>query len=411
MPRQPDAMSATNKAQKLHEAISMTTRKKASAIALFAILFGGFCAQAQPPASPLHTVENRSIALQELIQKEMAAGDIPGLQLAVVQKGALVFSGAYGEANKAAAQAVTKETLFTTNSISKAFAGVAAMQLVEAGKLDLDAPITQYLEGLPADWAPVSTRQLLTHMSGLPDIIDDNTRLLDGASPEQAWEKVQTLPMKFPPGAQYSYSQTGYVVLGKIIGKIAGQPYADFVRERQFKLAQLPFTRLGKGTDGATNLAALYTHLTLRVEDMKTVGAVREKLPYQRQEAWPDYLYPAGGVQSTATDLAAWVMALQAHRLVSKESLEQLWKPQALKDGTYRGFSRTINGYGLGWPVVRRAAHPAVAPVGGARAALFIYPNDDLTVIVLTNLMGASPEKFVDRIASIYVPGLADAVK
>jgi len=403
-------MSTKNKVQKLHEAISMTTRKKASAIALFAI-FSGFCAQAQPPASPPHAVENRSVALQDLIQKEMAAGGIPGLQLAVVQKGALVFSGEYGESNTAAAKAVTKETLFTTNSISKAFAGVAAMQLVEAGKLDLDAPITQYLEGLPADWAPVTTRQLLTHMSGLPDIIDDNTRLLDGASPDQAWEKVQKLPMKFPPGAQYSYSQTGYVVLGKIIGRVAGQPFADFVRERQFNVAKMKSTRLGKGTDGGPNLAALYTHLTLRVEDMKTVGAVREKLPYERHEAWPDYVYPAGGVQATATDLAAWVMALQARRLVGKESLDQLWKPQALKDGSYRGFSKTINGYGLGWPVVRRSVHPAVAPVGGARAALFIYPNDDLTVIVLTNLMGASPEKFVDKIASIYVPGLADAVK
>lgn len=380
-------------------------------MALLAIFSVGFCAQAQPPASSLSASENRNLALQALIQKEMAAGEIPGLQLAVVQKGVLVFSGAYGESNKAAAQAVTQETLFTTNSISKAFAGVAAMQLVEAGKLDLDAPITQYLEGLPAAWATVTTRQLLTHMSGLPDIIDDNTRLLDGASPEQAWEKVQKLPMKFAPGAQYSYSQTGYVVLGKIIGRVAGQPYADFVREQQFKRAKLQYTRLGKGTDGAPNLAALYTHLTLRVEDMKTVGAVREKLPYERQEAWPDYLYPAGGVQATASDLAAWVMALQAHRLVSKESLAQLWKPQALKDGSYRGFSRTINGYSLGWPVVRRTAHPALAPVGGARAALFVYPNDDLTVIVLTNLMGASPEKFVDSIAAIYVPGLADAAK
>ena len=82
-----------------------------------------------------------------------------------------------------------------------------------------------------------------------------------------------------------------------------------------------------------------------------------------------------------------------------------------LKDGSYRGFNKTINGYGLGWPVVRRTAHPAVAPVGGARATLFIYPQDDLAVIVLTNLMGASPDRFVDKIAAIYLPGLADAVK
>lgn len=388
----------------------MTTKRAASALLLCAAL-GGFCAQAQPPVPPTQSADTQRVALQELIQKEMTAAGMAGLQLAVVHKGALVFSGAYGESDTATASAVTQQTLFTTNSVSKAFTGVAAMQLVEAGALNLDAPITQYLDGLPAAWAPITIRQLLTHMAGLPDIIDDNTRLLDGASPAQAWDKVQKLPLKFAPGTQYAYSQTGYVLLGRIIEKLAGQPFADFVRERQFKPARMTSTRLGQGTDGSPQLATLYTFLRLRVEDMKTVGAVREPQRFERHESWPDYLHPAGGVQSTATELAAWVMALQAHRLVSAESLAQLWRPQALPDGSYRGFSKTINGYGLGWPVVRRPMHPAIAPVGGARAALFIYPNDDLTVIVLTNLMGASPERFVDRIASIYVPGLADAVK
>ena len=137
-------------------------------------------------------------------------------------------------------------------------------------------------------------------------------------------------------------------MLGKIIEKIAAQPFADFVRERQFNVAKMKSARLGKGTDGGPNLAVLYTYLTLRVEDMKTVGAVREKLPYERQEAWPDYLYPAAGVQATASDLAAWVMALQAYKLVGKENLDQLWKPQVLKDGSYRGFNKPSMGMDWG---------------------------------------------------------------
>ena len=98
-------------------------------------------------------------------------------------------------------------------------------------------------------------------------------------------------------------------------------------------------------------------------------------------------------------------------QLVDKAGLAELWKPQPQQDGTYRAFNSTVNGYGLGWPSARRAAHPAVTPVGGARAAIFIYPNDDLTVVVLTNLMGASPEKFVDKIASSYIPDLAAATR
>jgi CubicO group peptidase (beta-lactamase class C family) len=140
---------------------------------------------------------------------------------------------------------------------------------------------------------------------------------------------------------------------------------------------------------------------------MKTVGVERSAVPFVRHEPWTEIVFPAGGVRTTSTDLAKWAIALQKQKLVNKDSLEQLWKPQPQQDGTYRGFGSTINGYGLGWPSARRAAHPAITPVGGARAAIFIYPEDDLTIVVLTNLMGASPEKFVDKIASLYIPGFA----
>lgn len=378
-----------------------------AAIGLIAVMVGlGNSANAHAASVP--EAENKKAAIERLVQDEMTSRGIPGLQLAIVRHGKIVFTGAYGQANIETAAPVTEHTTFGINSISKAVAGVAAMQLVEAGKLDLDAPLTAYLEALPASWNGITVRQILTHTSGLPEISDDNLRLLDGAEPDAAWAKVRELPLKSPPGAKFDYTQTNYVVMGKIIEKVAGESYSDFVRKRQFDAVGMKRTGFADvaGVDAKPQAATLYTFLTLKIEGMKTTGVERSKVPFARDEPWKEILFPAGGVQTTSTDLAKWAIALQGLKLVDKDSLQQLWKPQPQQDGTYRGFDSSINGYGLGWPSARRAAHPAITPVGGARAAVFLYPEDDLTIVVLTNLMGASPQKFIDKIASLYLPDL-----
>ncbi|WP_296176032.1 serine hydrolase [uncultured Brevundimonas sp.] len=380
--------------------------KISAAIGLIAIM-GGLADKADAQATQVAKTDDKAAAIEQLVQGEMASRRIPGLQLAIVRNGEIVFTGAYGQSDLETAKPVTDRTVFGVNSISKAFTGVAAMQLVEAGKLDLDASVTQYLERLPASWEAITVRQVLTHTSGLPEIIDDNTRLIDGAEPDAAWAKVQELPLRYAPGTQYAYNQTGYALMGKIIEQISGKPFVDFVREGQFNAAGMEQARFGNTADTAPELASLYTYLTLKLEGMRTVGVERSETPMARQEVWPAYMHPTAGVQATARDLAAWVIALQDRKLVSEKGLEQLWAPQQLPDGSYRGFNRTINGYGLGWPSIRRAEHPAITPTGGDRAAIFIYPEDDLTVIVLTNLMGAGPQRFADKIAAQYIPGLA----
>lgn len=379
-----------------------------SAVVALIAVTGGLANSANAQTPIVANAESKAIAIEQLIQREMAARDIPGLQMAIVQNGKIVFTGAYGLANRETSAPVTNKSIFRINSISKAVTGVAAMQLVEAGKLDLDAPISTYLEKLPEAWSGVTVRQALTHTSGLPEIVDDNTRPIDGLiDPDASWARVQQNPLMFPPGTGYRYSQTNYVAMGKIIEKLSGKSFSDFVRDRQFNKVGMKQTRFAYPVSTNPDLAELYTHLTLKFDGMKVVGVDRSETAFVRQEAWPSaQLLPIGGVQSTATDLAKWVIAIQKMQLVNKASLEELWKPQPQNDGSYRGFNAFINGYGLGWPSVRRAEHPALALTGGARAVIFIYPKDDLSVVVLTNLMGASPEKFVDEIAAHYIPGL-----
>ncbi|RYE65401.1 MAG: class A beta-lactamase-related serine hydrolase, partial [Oxalobacteraceae bacterium] len=340
--------------------------KISAAIGLIAVM-GGFNHSANARTPSVADAENKTVAIEQLIQSEMAARDIPGLQLAIVQNGKIVFTGAYGLANRETSAPVTNKTIFRINSISKAVTGVAAMQLVEAGKLDLDAPISTYLEELPEAWSGVTVRQALTHTSGLPEIVDDNTRPIDGlVDPDASWARVQQNPLTFPPGAGYRYSQTNYVAMGKIIEKLSGKSFSDFVRERQFNKVGMKQTRFAYPISTKPDLAELYTHLTLKFDGMRTVGADRSETAFVRQEPWTSaQLLPIGGIQSTAIDLAKWVIAIQKLQLVNKSSLEELWKPQPQKDRSYRGFNAFINGYGLGWPSVRRAEHPALALTGG----------------------------------------------
>src|SRR5262249_34695518 len=113
------------------------------------------------------------------------------------------------------------------------------------------------------------------------------------------------------------------------------------------------------------------------------------------------------GMCSTAEELARWVIALQKGRILKeKTSLTALWTGRKLNDGSSDVFSPLLTGFALGWLTVTRPEHRAVAAVGGARAALFIYPDDDLAVVILTNRMGAFPESLIDEVAGYYIPDM-----
>ncbi|MFZ0599415.1 MAG: serine hydrolase, partial [Flavobacterium sp.] len=113
---------------------------------------------------------------------------------------------------------------------------------------------------------------------------------------------------------------------------------------------------------------------------------------------------------ATSDEIAQWIIALQNGVLLKhKSSLDLLWQPAVRNNGRVGGFNKLVNGYAIGWPTVTREEHPAVAPIGGMRSAFFVYPKDDLSIIVLTNLQGANPEWFMDEIAGFYIPDMKES--
>jgi tetratricopeptide (TPR) repeat protein len=115
-------------------------------------------------------------------------------------------------------------------------------------------------------------------------------------------------------------------------------------------------------------------------------------------------------MNSTAKELSQWIIALQNNELLNnKTTLSEMWTPALLNNGETGGFSNLLNGYAMGWPVVSRSEHPAIVSIGGGRSGLFIYPKDNMAIIILTNLQGSLPESFIDEIAGFYIPEMKEA--
>lgn len=341
-----------------------------------------------------YNVFGQADSIDRFIRNQMQQRRIPGLQLAIVRHGKIIKTGNYGLANLQDSIPVGDKTVFTINSITKAFSGIAVLQLVEAGKLKLNAPISDYLADLPDTWKPITVQQLLSHISGIPDIVNEEESVLIADDPEEAWDKTLKLPNEFKPGEKFSYNQTNYLLLGRIIGKLSGMSFQEFIVKGQLEKVEMPKT-IQSGF-GATK--AIVPHAACSYQYRK--GKLSNMF-----FSFPPFLQTAAGMSSTAKELADWVIALQNLQILKQSSsLKALWTPAVLNNGETGGFSTFLNGYAAGWPVVNRNIHPAVAPVGGNRSAVFVYPNDDLSIIVLTNLSGATPDTFIDELAAVVVP-------
>ncbi len=334
-------------------------------------------------------VDTANQQTRQFIGRTMDALRIPGLQIAVIQDGKVVLSESHGLANVENGLPATRTTRFPLNSATKSFTGVAMMQLAEAGKVNLDAPISTYLADLPEAWRGVRVRQLLAHTSGLPDILDAQG-LLGGGSEQAAWAAVTRLPVEAAPGARFTYNQTNYVLLARIIAAQSSIPYDRYVATRQFDVAGMPSTTFGDSYDLIANSATIYTWFPRRTD----APDAAPRLSHWFYDMTPG-LWAGGGMLTTADDVAQWLVALSGNRLINAASTRRMWTPERLNDGRE-------GAWGDGWAVLQGAPQRQVAGMGGARSAFIVYPDQGLAIVVLTNLVGANPQNFIPQIAAFY---------
>jgi len=337
----------------------------------------------------------RADVVDDYLAAQMRQLHIPGLAVAVVRDGRLVKARGYGLANVELNAPVTEDTVFEIGSVTKQFTAVAIMMLVEEGKVGLDDKLSKYLTGVPEAWSAITIRQLLTHSSGIQNYLDVPGLFPETARPGLTHNDIAKiffarLRLDFQPSETWSYSNTGYLLLGNVIEKASGKSYWAFLDERIFKPLVMNATRSSEPVALIPRRAAGYEWHDGKLEN---------------RAALTENAYAAGSIVSTVRDLAKWDAALSAGKLLKPSSFEQMWRANKVGGGATAPFN-----YGFGWFVDTYHGRRVVAHNGGTPVfSSFIhrFVDDRLTVIILTNHADRVIDHLAIDIAGAYVPALA----
>ncbi len=290
----------------------------------------------------------------------------------------VLLSKGFGMANLEHSEPNTIKTRFRIGSLTKQFTAVAILMLQERGSLNLQDSICRYFPQCPGGWKQITIHHLLTHTSGLPDAsYVDKVELPLTAGKAMAF--LHNKPLRFAPGARFSYGSSNYILLGYIIEKASGESYEVFLRENILGPRALMNTGYDHQESAVKYRAAGYS---LRGEILVNASPVEMSMPFA-----------AGGLYSTTEDLHRWMQMLGQQRLLSARSHALMWTP-------FQGH------YGYGWYVSRLLDRRFVYHGGwinGFAAAIACFPDERITVIVLSNVDSAPVNTMARDLAAIVV--------
>ena len=377
---------------------------KRSALLLSWFLTSTLVAGIAIPSAGLHSVQARTETpspisqsqaneIDEFVEQLIASRQIPGLSLAIIQDGKLIKAKGYGLLNRELQVHTRTNSIFPIASVSKPFTATAIMLLVQEGKVSLDAPISHYLADTPAHWNNITVRHLLTHTAGLSEAVyNRNMRSLTKLA--QFQKQASKLPLDFEPGEAWSYSNTGYNLAALIIENVSGQPFANFMSNRIFQPLDLNSTDAIRENYRFSNFATGYYISKNQLKPHPENRLMKPNLV--------PIVYGSGSMTSTVLDLAKWEIALQKGELLDPALQAEMQQPVVMNSD--RQF-----GYGLGWQISTSNGHRIVSHggnIGGYSTSISRFPNDNLTVILLTNKEDESGDTLAKKIAQQHIPSL-----
>ena len=326
-------------------------------------------------------------AVADYVKAEMERQHISGLALLVTRDGKVVRSEGFGLANVELQVPVKPETIFQSGSVGKQFTATAVMMLVEAGKIGLNDPLTKYFPEAPPNWKNVTIRELLSHTGGFGDYPKNFNFRRDWTEP-QLLKLVESIPLAYPPGTKWEYSNLGYLTLGILIHRVSGEFYGDFLQKRIFQPLGMQTTRIISEADIVPNRAAGYRLVKGELKNQEWVA------PAMNTTA-------DGSLYFSIVDLSKWDAALYEGKLLKRSSFDLMWTPVKLKNG-----QPNKAGYGFGWFIEQRNGHRCIHHDGswqGFETAIDRYVDDHLSVVALTNLAGAKPGEITKHVAEMYL--------
>jgi CubicO group peptidase (beta-lactamase class C family) len=306
-------------------------------------------------------IANADAYLSKLTKESRFSGSV-----LIARNGKVLVRQGYGEADREKHLANTAQTKFRIGSLTKQFTAMAILILQAQGKLNVRDRICTYLPSCPTSWQTITIHQLLTHTSGIPDFAsfpDFQTTQGLPSSPTQTIARFKNKPLDFQPGKKFSYSSSGYILLGAIIERASGATYEAFLRDNIF----VPLQMVNSGYDHNNG------DLAVGYRDQTSVPA--------------DFInttisYATGGLYSTVEDLYRWDQALYTDKLIPKNLRDMMFTPFVpMPDNGGPG-------YGYGWGIGKEGNHLLVFHEGlinGFHSVIARYPKDKTVIIILGN--------------------------
>lgn len=350
-----------------------------------------------PVANPAAAADPLAATIDQLAGDAVAHKETQAVSIAVLRHGQVTFAKGYGYANIVDQRAADDRTVYRIGSLTKQFTAAAIVQLVEAGKLALADDVRKYLPALPIpDGVTVTIDQLLHHTSGMPSYTElpgFEEMIGKAMTPTEIVALIKDKPWDFPPGTKWNYSNTGYVVLGMVVEKVGGEPYAKYLHDHVIAPAGLRATGYCDERAPDPHRAAGYRQRgDGSLENAKSIDMT---VPFS-----------AGAMCSTASDLVHWTDALAHGKVVSAAGYQKMTTSHGLAGQ---------QPYGYGLELGDLKGHRTIFHNGGINgfvSELHVFPDDDVAIAVLTNTESRAAGALVHAIAraALHVPSDAVAI-
>ncbi len=327
--------------------------------------------------------------VEKTVHTFMAQQHAPSVSVAIVKDGKLAWTGAFGFSDLENSVPAKPATMYRLASISKPITATAVMQLVDAGKLDLDVPIQKYCPAYPEKQWPITARELLGHLAGVRHYKhpEESWSTYHYASVTESLDFFKADPLDFEPGTKFQYSTFGYSILGCAVEGASGMKFMDYLQEKIFRPAGMEH---------------------LQVDDTFTIipNRARGYRQTEKGEVINTYLadtsnkIPGGGMISTTTDLANFAIAMMHTTLVTPATEQKMWTPQTTRDGQ-------STGYGLGFGIKELKGHKLIAHSGGQPGTstnLALLPELNTAVVVMINMEDLPASDLADEILKELMP-------
>lgn len=378
------------------------------AAALLCVLF------AAPPASASDLSAGLSTQLDAQLQANLERYGIAGQAVLVAHNGQVLYQGASGERDRATHTPAAVDSIFAAQSMGKLLTSTLVMQLVDQGKVDLEAPASRYVPDLPTAWQAIHVRDFLNHSSGIGEYYDrvENrwvSKGYTGVAPDlaAALKVAGAAPMQFATGSRVQYTQANYLVLTALLEAHYRKPYPAIARERILQPLKMASTSWGVTSVPATRAAVPY------------IGKDGQ-LQSANEDPWPDYGWGHADLQTTVGDMNRFLQALATGKLVRTATLERLWQQQRLSGGGSNFFS-------TGWDTTRSDGYTQVGHDGGTRVRarlaykgtlasgywVFVYLTNGSarnvwsSTLVESTMAAAAPKEFPHAVLSERLIGYA----